>query len=166
MGPVRRPLVSLTFVLFAACDNGEGHRPRQATPTPAGAGATLSDTTPIPADAPRLETLTLPEDFPSDFPLPPGSIVVEASSTQGMPGVLSSVKLAVQADTEEQYDWYRRALSDAGWQIDAEDRRNGVMTLHATHGGSYVDLAVKDHPEADMEGWVLIEASVWKLEPL
>lgn len=156
----------VTFALIAACGQGGSGRPTEADTTAVRASGVRPDTGSVPAAAQRFVPVPLPDGFPSDFPLPPDRVVVEASSDRDETGILSRVGLAVQGETEERYAWYRRALADAGWQIATESRGGGALSLHATQGESYVDLSVGPYPNDDAEGWVLVEASIWRLEPL
>jgi hypothetical protein len=155
----------LTFALLAACGNGdEGGSARPTAARPGAPSATPSDTVPPPTFEPRFEAVEIPAEFPSDFPLPPGHVVVEASSRRDESGVFSNVALVVESSVDEQGAWYRQALEQTGWQISAEGRSNGAISIHAMQGESYIDFVVRPHPEDGAEGWVLIEASIWKLE--
>jgi hypothetical protein len=158
-----RILILLTIAGIAACGNTNGGDAGAPAPAREDAGVP-ADTIPA-AAAPAAEVPELPPDFPSDFPLPPDHVVMEGAATRDEAGVFASALLGVQAaDPAEPLAWYRQALGDAGWQVAAQGRSDAGHTLHATLGESYVDLTVR--PDAGRPGWVVIEASIWKVEAL
>ncbi len=163
MTPLRVLSVSLV-VLLAAC--GDGGEPVAREPATAADGAPLEVTDSV-AAAPDTTPPrpAIPAEFPSDFPLPPDHVVLEASSSRDISGTYSTARLAVTAaDAEEPFAWYRRALADAGWQVSVEGRAGEERTLHAMQGESYVDLTVS--PDASRPGRVVIDASIWKVDAL
>lgn len=148
----------MTLALTAACGNPEGDGPAEAPDT-----LTTTDTVPVETDtaAADVAPVDLPADFPPDFPLPPASTVTSASTAPDAGGAYSEVSMVSQADPGESYDWYRQALTDAGWQVSSEGQTDDTRTLHATQGESYVDLTVMPHPDRGA-GWVRVDASIWK----
>lgn len=159
---MRLVLPLLTIAGIAACGNGGDGG---AAPAPAPAVEESAADTITAAGEPAPEAPQLPADFPSDFPLPPDHVVMEGSVTQDEAGVFASALLAVPApDVEPSFAWYRQALTDAGWQVAAQGRATDGRTLHATQGESYVDLTVR--PDLERPGWVLVEASIWKVAEL
>lgn len=163
MTPLRILSISLVVLLAACGDGGEPVARERATPAD-GAAPEATDTAAAAADTtpPRP---AIPAEFPSDFPLPPDHVVLDASTSRDVSGTYSTARLAVAADdVEEPFAWYRQALADAGWQVSAEGRTGEERTLHAIQGESYVDLTVS--PDASRPGRVVIDASIWKVEAL
>lgn len=158
----RRFLTLLTFAAIAACGNGDGGDASAPETAVRDTDAAAVDTAGA-MDTTSAAVPQLPPGFPSDFPLPPDYVVIEGTATNDEAGVFSSAVLSVEAsDPAEPFEWYRRALSDAGWQIAAQGQSNGSHTLHATQGESYVDLTVRPDPERP--GIVIIDASIWMVE--
>lgn len=151
--------VALTLALAAGCGNPDD----ESDPAPADTLAAAVDTSsgPAAAEVGELTAVDLPADFPSDFPVAPSSTVVAASTTPDAGGGYSEVSIATEGDSAESYAWYRRALTDAGWQVSSEGQTDETRTLHATQGESYVDLTVMPHPDR-AAGWVRVSASIWK----
>ncbi len=161
--PSRVLLPLLTLAVWSACGNADGDG--RGAPSAAGRGpAPAADTTAASSDT-TAGPVTLPPDFPSDFPLPPDHVVVEASVQPDEAGTFANARLAiVSGGVAELFAWYRQALVDAGWQVAAEGQSAGSRTLHATQGESYIDLTVRPDPER--AGRILVEASIWKVEAL
>lgn len=150
--------MAMTLALAAGCGNPEEDAPAEEPDTLA-----TTDGVAVAPDTAAAEVVpvTLPADFPPDFPIPPASTVIAASTAPDAGGAYSEVSLATEADSAESYGWYRQALTDAGWQVSSEGQTDETRTLHATQGESYVDLTVMPHPDRGA-GWVKVDASIWK----
>jgi hypothetical protein len=148
----------LTLALAAGCGKSDEDAPAEAPDTAAAAN-------PVPAEADtaaaEFVAIELPADFPTDFPIAPASTIVSATSAPDAGGAYSEVSIASQGESAERYRWYRKALTDAGWQVSSEGQTDETRTLHAMQGESYVDLTVMPHPERT-SGWVQVSASIWK----
>ena len=148
----------MTLALATACGNPEGEGPAEVPDTVATTDTVTTVPDTVAADVVPVE---LPADFPPDFPIPPASTVTAATTAPDAGGAYSEISIESQADSAESYDWYRQALTDAGWQVSSEGQTDDTRTLHATQGESYVDLTVMPHPDRG-PGWVEVDASIWK----
>lgn len=156
--PFLLSVMAMTLALAAGCGNPEEEGPAEASDTLATTDTVTMAPDTMAADVVPVE---LPADFPPDFPIPPASTVTSASTAPDVGGAYSEIAIASQADSAESYDWYRQALTDAGWQVSSEGQTDDTRTLHATQGESYVDLTVMPHPDRGA-GWVEVDASIWK----
>ncbi|MDX1624350.1 MAG: hypothetical protein R3199_10280 [Gemmatimonadota bacterium] len=153
--------VLFTFVAALACGKPDGERPAEAAPDreadtrndPAAGADTIA--------APR--GIELPETFPADFPLPPGSTVVVAATEADGAGVLGRVTLVVDAPLDDTLRWYGTALEQAGWEIADRDTLDGRIALSAIQGESYAELEFDPGPEPS-DG-LEIRARIWKTGP-
>lgn len=138
----------MTFALVVTC--GKPPEDDSATPVPAAAGD------------PGAEVdlnLELPPAFPSSFPIPPLSTVIEATAVPGPGGVVSQITLVTPEDEGDVVAWFERALVDSGWEI--TDREiDGSRRIHAIRGESYVDLEVAP-PTAAAGDSLRIHARIW-----
>ena len=156
---LRRAASPLLFAL--ALPVGCGGDSPDEPPEPAAATAADTDTARVAAPEIEVTAVDLPESFPADFPIAPASKVVSATTTEDEGGEYSEVAIASQGQPGDSYEWYRKALTDAGWQISSEGQTDETRTLHAVQGESYVDLTVMPHPGTP-QGWVQVSASIWK----
>lgn len=156
--PFSLPATVLTLALAAGCGKSDGEAPAEVADT-----TVAPDTVSRVADSTAVEftPVELPADFPTDFPIAPVSTVLSATSVPDAGGAYNEVSIASQGESSENYQWYRQALTDAGWQISSEGLTDETRTLHATQGESYVDLTVMPHPDR-ASGWVRVNASIWK----
>lgn len=152
---LRRDLPALLLALAIGCAEATDEAPE------AGTVATESPDTAVAEPPVEFTAVELPAAFPSDFPIAPDSRVVSATTTDDAGGAFSEVTIASQGESGPTYQWYRQALTDAGWQISSEGQTDQTRTLHAILGESYVDLTVLPHPET--QGWVRVSASIWKV---
>ena len=154
--------MALIVSLSAGCGNPDDDDPAEPPDTT----TIAADTFPATTDTTVMELtpVALPADFPPDFPIAPASTVVSASSVPDAGGAFNEVSIASQGESGTSYAWYRRALTDAGWQVASEGQTDDTRTLHATLGESYVDLTVRPHPDRPV-GWVRVDASIWKVGP-
>jgi hypothetical protein len=147
----------LTLALATGCGKSEPDEPSAASDT-----TRVAEAPPAEADTAAVFTpVSLPADFPADFPLAPESTVVSATSTPDEGGSYNEISIASKGESGSSYQWYRKALTDSGWQISSEGQTDEARTLHATQGESYVDLTVMPHPDRSA-GWVRVSASIWK----
>jgi hypothetical protein len=150
--------MTLTLALAAGCGKSEPGAPSEASDT-----TVVATAAPAPVDtAPAFTPVALPAAFPPDFPLAPESTVVSATSKPDEGGSYNEISIASQGESGASYAWYRKALTDAGWQVSGEGQTDETRTLHATQGESYVDLTVMPHPDRP-EGWVRVSATIWKV---
>lgn len=153
--PVRRLFPALSLTLAIACGDAADEAPEAATPAVDSLAATLAE------PVVEFTAVDLPPAFPTDFPIAPESKVVSATTTDDEGGAYSEIAIASRGEPGAGYQWYRQALTDAGWQISSEGQTDETRTLHAIRGEAYVDLTVMPHPETP-EGWVRVMASIWK----
>ena len=153
----------LTLALVAACGNSEeeparGNLPVARPPEPA-------DTLPLapPDTEPAYVPVELPSAFPADFPIAPESTVIEADSRPESDGVLSHATIVTSGAPGDIFGWYRTALESAGWMM-ASENEPGSLTLRATQGESYVELATEAETGPDETAWARTRATIWKTE--
>lgn len=153
--PLRRVLPAVFLALTLGCAEATDEGPE--------AGAARIDSPPaaVPEGPVEFTAVDLPPAFPSDFPIAPESRVLSATTTDDVGGAYSEIAIASEGEPGAGYQWYRQALTDAGWQITSEGQTDETRTLHAIQGESYVDLTVMPHPETPA-GWVRVSASIWK----
>lgn len=103
----------------------------------------------------------LPPDFPAEFPIAPESAVVEALTREGSTGTWTTVTIVGRAEPETVAEWYREALEQAGWTVQAGASEPPSVVLHATRVDGYLDLATGPHPSHSASGWVRTHAEIW-----
>ncbi|MGH7565951.1 MAG: hypothetical protein ACREK2_03890 [Gemmatimonadota bacterium] len=150
--------MAITLALAAGCGKSDEEAPAEVADTTAAldTASTVIDTNVV-----EFAPVALPADFPADFPIAASSTVVSATSVPDAGGAYNEVSIVSEGESSQSYQWYRQALTDAGWQISSEGQTDETRTLHATQGESYVDLTVMPHPDRDA-GWVRVNASIWK----
>ena len=107
---------------------------------------------------------TLPDGFPSDFPMPAGAEIMDSMTVTMGEQPSHWVTLAVGGTVRDVYDWYASALPDAGYLIgeydayfiDADDGDAGA--LRAVRGTTEVNVNVST--ETDGEAIVSIAIGV------
>lgn len=144
-----------------ACAGGSGNENGEA---PAAAAPDVVET-PDTA-APHFTPISLPDSFPAEFPIPPGSVPVGASVERKSTGTLASIELLDPGDGRETVGWFRGALSDLGWVVTETTGDSTGHTLQADRGESYVAMRVaptaRGPADDDRPGpWLYIEAEVW-----
>jgi hypothetical protein len=98
---------------------------------------------------------TLPDGFPSDFPIPAGAEIMDSMSVTMGDQPSQWVTLAADGTVREVYDWYASALPDAGyeigeydaWFIEADDGDAGA--LRAVKGTTEVNVNVSTETEGE-----------------
>lgn len=153
--PVRRLFPALSLALALGCGDAADEGPEPGGAPVDSPAATVAE------PAVEFTAVDLPPSFPADFPIAPDSKVVSATTTDDEGGAYSEIAIASQGEPGAGYQWYRQALTDAGWQISSEGQTDETRTLHAIQGEAYVDLTVMPHPETP-EGWVRVMAAIWK----
>ena len=157
--PLRRDIPALLLALAIGCAETTDEGPEAGTAAIDSLDTAVAESQ---VESPaEFTAVDLPAAFPSDFPIAPESRVVSATTTDDEGGAYSEIAIASQAEPGAGYQWYRQALTDAGWQISSEGQTDETRTLHAIRGESYVDLTVMPHPETP-PGWVRVSASIWK----
>jgi hypothetical protein len=133
---------------------------------------TTTDTTAVVEEAPaaleetpsadtEFTPVEVPDAFPSDFPIPPQSIVTSAISQSDATGIISSITVMSETPSEDQFQWYKNALSQAGWTMASEGQSGQSRSLHAQQGESYVDLTVSPYGNGN---WSQTDAVIWKAQ--
>lgn len=113
------------------------------------------------AEEPVFAPVELPRDFPAEFPVPPEAVAVEALTRDGTTGSWSTVTFVGRAGPEAVAAWYREALEQAGWTVQAGASEPPSVVLHATRVDGYLDLATGPHPSHPRSGWVRTHAEIW-----
>lgn len=156
----------LVLVATVACANGARDEDRSApAEAPSPDLAPTSDTAP-----PQFTAVALPDDFPAEFPIPPGSVPVAVEVEPKATGTLASIELVDRTGLEETVAWYRDALADMGWTVGETARDSSVAALQADRGESYVELRARPSragpADDDRPGpWLYIEAEIWTVSP-
>lgn len=156
MGTSVRALLVLATTFACANGTGEG----DGAPAEAPAADTTIDTV-----APEFSAIPLPDDFPAEFPIPPGAIPIAASTRSETGGTLATVGLVDRATPQETLAWYGQALADLGWRVHESGADSARGTLHAGRGESYVDLRMAYHHDDPTRSWLYIEGEVWSVAP-
>lgn len=151
-----RALPALLLLAAVGCGGTPDEGPAAAPPgaadaTPAGTADTANG----------IGSVDLPADFPTDFPIAPDSRIVSATTTEDAGGAFSEISMASGGEPAAGYQWYRNALTDAGWQVASEGQTDETRTLHAVRGESYVDLTVLPLPDSTTGG-MQVKAAIWK----
>lgn len=118
----------------------------------------------------QFTPISLPDRFPAEFPIPPGSVPVGASVEPETTGTLASIELLDRSDGPATIAWFREALSDLGWVVTETKADSAGGTLQAGRGESYIELRVAPAPagpaDDDRPGpWLYIEAEIWTVSP-
>ena len=127
-------------VFTVACDSGtqEPAAPDGSKPlTPGDATDSQSDSTPsstLPTDLPEGAVATIPEAFPDEVPIYPGSVPAQGRGTvsDGVP--MAAVQLQTSDTPEEVFDFYTDKLSQDGWTIEDRGGLEGQNAVSATNG--------------------------------
>lgn len=154
-------LIGLTFL--AAC--GERGDDTAGGDRAASDDAQLVPSRAVPLDGtaeePAFTPVELPRDFPAEFPIAPESAVIEALTREGSTGTWTTVTIVGRAEAETVAEWYREALEQAGWNVQAGASEPPSLVLHATRVDGYLDLATGPHPSHPRSGWVRTHAEIW-----
>jgi hypothetical protein len=108
----------------------------------------------------EFQAVELPEGFPSDFPVPSGGIVVEATS-QPLPsgGSYSGITVVEKREAGNVFDWYHGALRESGWRIISAERAQPYR-IEATKENAKINMVLQPHPEYPASGWTRVVAFV------
>lgn len=156
-------LLALVVAAFVACSPHE-QQEAAASPAPAATAAEVEETpgTPYtsasaaatsapPASAAAPVAIDLPDEFPRQFPLPPGGVVTQATAEHDEGSVQASAVVLSHDDLQALFAWYETALGGAGWNIEHEETKGAGRSLHAVKGDSSADVVVT--PDDEHAGW-------------
>lgn len=153
----------LTLALFAVCGNPEEEPVRGDLPVTGSREPADTLAVAPPDTEPVYAPMDLPSAFPADFPIAPESTVIEADSRRGSNGVLSHATIVTRGAPGDIFGWYRTALESAGWMM-ASEQEAGNLTLRATQGESYIELATDPGTGPGEGEWARTRATIWKTE--
>jgi len=132
--------VVLAGLFAVACDSGtqEPDAPDTAIPLESGDAAD-SQATPQMA-MPEGGTADIPEEFPNDVPIYPGSVPAQGRgiTSEGVP--MAAVKLYTTDSAEEVYEFYKDKFSGDGWTISPRENLEGKNAVSATNDGCTVTM--------------------------
>lgn len=147
--------------LFAvACDSGtqEPAAPDNAMPIAPG-DVTDSHSDATPTELLEGRTAGIPEEFPDEVPIYPGSIM-----SQGKGGVSDGVPMAaVQLQTgdapKKVYDFYLNKFRSDGWTIEDREGFEGKNAVSATNGKCTATMIAIPNEEGGTDIFVVTECS-------
>ncbi|WP_153726736.1 hypothetical protein [Salinibacillus xinjiangensis] len=95
-------------------------------------------------DSQTGENLSLPDDFPSDFPLPDGAKIISIQTMTEDGKKAHSVTFQFQGDIEATFETYKSFAEEKGYTIASEMKMDGMYMLSAGdengNGGFNVNL--------------------------
>lgn len=78
----------------------------------------------------------VPDNFPSDLPVYPGSVAAQGRGTTDEGGDMAAVQLLTNDSPEQAYDYYRNELESKGWAIgDTPPGADGESAISVTKDG-------------------------------
>jgi hypothetical protein len=124
-------------VFTVACDSGtqEPEAPDTSTPLESGEATDApSASNSPPTELPEGVTAAIPEEFPNDIPIYPGSVPAQGKGavSEGVP--MAALQLQSSDEPEEVYDFYVDKLRSEGWSIKTREGPEGSNTISATKG--------------------------------
>jgi len=152
-----RPIKSLlsigTMILFLAlasgCDSGveEPAAPADSTAAPQaaqdGGDVRPPDDIPesrIPKNLPEGVAAAIPDNFPQEVPIYPGSVPArgKGADIDGVP--VSAVQLMSNDDPDTVIDYYIESLEGEGWSVETAEGMGGTRRIAASREGCRVSL--------------------------
>jgi hypothetical protein len=146
--------LAVAGLLSVACDSGT-EEPDAPTPAPLeieDSAPTDAKTDPIldsgfaasryPSDLPEGVLATVPDNFPKDLPLYPGSAPAQGRGVEveGVP--MAALQLLTMDPPETVYDFYREKLQTEGWEIEDREEFRGKNAISASNGKCKASMLV------------------------
>jgi hypothetical protein len=87
-----------------------------------------------PPDLPEGVIAAVPDNFPKEFPIYPGSAPAQGRGVEveGVP--MAALQLLTMDPPETVYDFYRERLKSAGWEIEEKEEFKGKHAISANKG--------------------------------
>ena len=119
-----------------ACDSGtqEPAAPDSAMPLPSGDVTDSQSDSALPTDMPEVAAVPIPEAFPDEVPIYPGSIPAQGKGAVLDGAPIAAVQLESTDAPEKVYDFYMDKLSRDGWTINEKEGFEGKNAISATNG--------------------------------
>ena len=165
--------LALTSLIALGCNPGTEEPDAPAAPSGStsaagapgdetSAGAPSADRAPgeldpsrFPTDLPEGVEAAVPDNFPSDLPIYPGSQPAQGRGVEveGVP--MSAVQLVTNDAPSTAYDFYTRELEAEGWTIDeAKDLGRGA-TIQASKGDRKVSMLISPSSDGGADIYVV-----------
>jgi len=167
--------LALTGLLAIACDSGTQEPAAPTTPTSptsealqvedsAGMNASPDEMTEsgfpasrYPADLPEGVQATIPDTFPEEFPLYPGSAPAQGRGVdlKGVP--TAALQLLTMDPPEQVYEYYVENLQGEGWEIDDREDFRGKNAISASNGKCRASMLVTPTEDGGSDIFLITE---------
>jgi hypothetical protein len=151
--------LAMACLFGVACDSGTQEPAAPDNAMPIAPGDAQSDTTPAPTQLPEGSTVDLPEEFPSEVPIYPGSVTSQGRGavSEGVP--MAAVQLQTSDAPEKVYDFYLNKFSSDGWTIEDHEGFEGKNAVSATNGKCTATMMAVLNEEGSTNIIVMTECS-------
>ena len=159
--------LALTGLLATACDSGT-QEPDAPTPEPLkveeSAAANAVDVSEsgypasrYPADLPEGVIAAVPDNFPEELPLYPGSAPAQGRGVdvEGVP--MAALQLLTMDPPETVYEFYREKFQADGWEIEDRENFRGKNAISATNGKCKASMLVTPTEDGGSDIFLITE---------
>ena len=159
--------VVMAGLLAMACDSGT-QEPDAPTPEPlkveqSGGGETVDvsesgyPASRYPSDLPEGVLGTIPDTFPKDLPLYPGSAPAQGRGVdvEGVP--MAALQLLTMDPPETVYEFYREKFSIDGWEIEDNEAFRGKNAISASNGKCKASMLVAPTEDGGSDIFLITE---------
>jgi hypothetical protein len=162
-------IVSLALIglLAAACDSGT-QEPDAPTPEPLKVqesaptdGVDMSESgfpaSRYPSDLPDGANPSVPDNFPDELPLYPGSAPAQGRGVdvEGVP--MAALQLLTMDPPETVYDFYREKFQNDGWEIEDRESFRGKNAISASNGKCKASMLVTPTEDGGSDIFLITE---------
>ena len=128
--------VVMASVFTVACDSGtqEPAAPDTSTPLQGDAADTQSEASAVPTELPEGVTAAIPEEFPNEIPIYPGSVPAQGKGAVSEGVQMAALQLQSSDAPEKIFEFYMDKLSGEGWSIKTREDPSGNNSISATKG--------------------------------
>lgn len=159
--------LAVTGLLAVACDSGT-QEPDAPTPEPlkieeSGAPSAVDvgesgfPASRYPADLPEGVVAAVPDNFPEELPLYPGSAPAQGRGVdvEGVP--MSALQLLTMDPPETVYEFYREKFESDGWEIEDRESFRGKNAISATNGKCKASMLVTPTEDGGSDIFLITE---------
>jgi hypothetical protein len=127
--------LAMTSLLAVACDSGtqEPAAPDDEMPITSG-DARDADSEATPTEPAEGSIADIPDEFPSEVPIYPGSVAAQSKGAVSDSGPMAALQLQTSDAPEKVYDFYLEKFSGEGWTIEDHEGFEGKNAISATNG--------------------------------
>ena len=151
--------VVMASVFTVACDSGtqEPAAPDTSTPLQGDAADTQSEASAVPTELPEGFTAEIPEEFPNELPIYPGSAPAQGKGavSDGVP--MAAVQFQTSDSPTQVYDFYVDKLSNDGWTIEEREGFADKNAVSATNGECTATVLAAPNRDGTTSIFVLTE---------